>query len=141
MIRKLNNTLFFSLVAILTFALLTQLANLIGFGDQEVFLKHPEYPEGEEFKKHLKFWKVVLFVTTSITGVLLTTTIFSIIKKNQSLFNWTSLITFFSLGVLPFIAFINGKTVTGILTTVLVFSGIMVTVFKINRESNKSKNI
>jgi hypothetical protein len=135
MIKKIDKPFVFALIAVLLVALFVQLANLIGFGSQEIFLNHPEYPEGEEFKRDLEFGRKILTTSTLITGLLLALAIFSRIRKNYLLFNWTSLLTFILIGVLPVIAFYNEKKVTGLIMSAFVFIGILLSVFQMSRKT------
>lgn len=135
MIKKINKSFVFALIAVLLVAFFVQLANLIDFGSQEIFLNHPEYPEGEEFIRDLEFGRKVLTASTFLTGLLLATAIFSRVRKNYLLFNWTSLLTFILIGVLPVIAFNNGKKVTGLIMSAFVFVGILLSVFQMRRKT------
>ena len=42
------------LVIALGFTLIAEIGNLIGFGTQEAYLQHPDYPEGEQYKKDVE---------------------------------------------------------------------------------------
>jgi hypothetical protein len=97
----------------LSFALLAETANLIGFGSQEHYLQHPDYPEGPDFKRDISNGFIQLTFWTIITAALLTVTIYSRIKKNINLFNQLALTTFIVATYLPILTILNGLTTRG----------------------------
>ena len=99
----------------LSFALLAETANLIGFGSQEYYLQHPDYPEGPGFKRDLSNGFIQLTFWIIITSALLTLTIYSRIKKNKKLFNQLALTTFIIATYLPILTISNRLTTRGIL--------------------------
>lgn len=100
-------------ITILSFALIAEMANLIGFGSQEHFLQHPDYPEGNDYLKDLKNGFIQLVIWTIITAVLLTLTIYARLKKNRKLFNQLALTTFILAIYLPILTILNGLPTRG----------------------------
>ena len=129
------------LLLFLSFALIVELANLIGFGSQEIFLQHPDYPEGQEYRNALTIGRVKLIIWTLLTAGLLLVATVSKINKNKALFNWVTLITFTLAICLPFLAIISGNIAVGLIATVAILGLIGLTVFKMKKEKNTAPNI
>lgn len=132
--KKIELFLAIATVSFLFFVLIAELGNLIGFGTQEYYLNHPEYPEGEEFKKAIENGKLELTLWTILTTALLATVIYSKVKKDQKLFNRSALATFLASIYIPILSFVKGMITLGfgILTVIIVL--IVVVIFQIRRE-------
>jgi len=133
-IRTLDKILATIVIVGLSFALLTETANLIGFGSQEYYLQHPDYPEGPDFKRDVSNGFIQLSIWTIITGVLLTLTIYSRIKKDRKLFNQLALTTFIVATYLPILTIINGLTTRGIVMAGLTLGLAGLTLLKMKNE-------
>jgi|SRR5688572_19627088 hypothetical protein len=132
--KKIDLFLTIATISFLFFFLIAELGNLIGFGTQEFYLNHPDYPEGENFNQAIENGKLELTLWTILTIALLGTILYSKVKKDQKLFNGTALATFLASIYIPFLAFSKGMNTTGfgILAAIIVF--IVVIIFQIRRE-------
>ncbi|GAA4842239.1 hypothetical protein [Algivirga pacifica] len=124
----------------LSLTLLVEIANLIGFGTQEYYLQHPDYPEGSEFKKDLKSGFAQLIFWTIITAGLLTLSIYSRIKKKKGLLNRTALATFIFATYLPILTILNGLTIRGLIMGTVTLGLAGLTLIKMIKEKSIGKN-
>ncbi len=113
MTKTLDTILKVILIGGLSLAFFGETANLIGFGMQEHYLQHPDYPEGPDYKRDLQEGKIQLAFWTIITAGLLGLVIYSRIKNNRQLFNQTALATFIGATFLALLLIINGGSTTG----------------------------
>ena len=121
---------------LLGLASLIELANLIGFGTQEVYLNHPDYPEGEQFKTDLALGKLKLTLWTLLTLGLLIMTILSKIKKRTDWLNWTALSVFIFATYLPIMTIINGLLFRGLIMGVITCGLAILIIIKMKREKH-----
>lgn len=134
--KNINNILTISLLILLGLTSLIELANLIGFGTQEVYLNHPDYPEGEQFKKELALGKLKLTLWTVLTIGLLITTILSKIKKRTDWLNWTALFVFIFATYLPIMTIINGLVFRGLIMGIITCGLAGLIIIKMKREKH-----
>tara|TARA_B100000795_G_C22534843_1_gene336544 strand:- start:205 stop:609 length:405 start_codon:yes stop_codon:yes gene_type:complete len=131
----MNKVISYFLISILSLFFLIEIANLIGFGSQEIYLKHPDYPEGEQFKKDLRAGHVKLILWSLLTFSLLISTIVAKVNKR---YDWISKIAFiFCLltNYLPYLSFINGKTTNGIIQISITMTLTVLMFFKLKKET------
>lgn len=119
----------------LSFALFVETANLIGFGSQEYYLQHVDYPEGPGLKRDLNNDFIQLTFWTIITAALLTLTIYSRIKMNKKLFNQLALTAFILATYLPILTILNGLTTRGILMAGVTLGLAGLTLLKMKNET------
>src|SRR5690606_29776712 len=134
MMRTVDKILATIVIVGLSFALLAETANLIGFGSQEYYLQHPDYPEGADFKRDVNNGFIQLSFWTIITAALLIWTIYSRIKKDKKLFNQLALTTFIIATYLPILTIINGLTTRGILMAGVTLGLAGLTLLKMKNE-------
>ena len=140
MIRTVDKILATIVIVGLSFALFAETANLIGFGSQEYYLHHPDYPEGPDFKRDIRNGLIQLSFWTIITGALLTLTIYSRIKKNRKLFNQLALTTFILATYLPILTILNGLITRGIIMIVVTLGLAGLALFKMKNEKYTGYN-
>lgn len=134
MTRIIEKILVIILIVGLSFTLLVEIANLIGFGTQEHFLLHPDYPEGREYKRDLQSGLVQLTIWTIVTAGLLTLTIYSRIKKDKGIFNKIAFVTFILATYLPILTIMNGLTTRGLIMAFVTLGLAGLTLFKMKKE-------
>ena len=135
---EMTNTIdkIIGIIALLFLSLLTivELTNLIGFGSQEYYLQHLGFPEGNDYLSELKSGKLRLSLLTILTFGLLSSLIYSIIKRKRNLISTLVILTFSLAMYLPILAFANGKTLTGI-----IFGLIFITIIILTIKNGKTK--
>jgi hypothetical protein len=120
----------------LVLALLVEIANLIGFGSQEYFLHHPDYPDGPQFRRDVNagFGRLVFF--TLVTAALLLEAIYARRKGNQLLFYQITLLTFLFAFYLPIITILNGLVSRGIFMALIILGLAGFSLLQLLREKN-----
>ncbi len=131
---KVDKILATIVIVWLSFALLAKITNLIGFGSQEYYLQHPDYPEGADFKRDVNNGFILLTFWTIITAALLTLTIYSRIKKNKKLFNQLALTTFIVATYPPILIISKGLTTRGIIMAGVTLGLAGLTLLKMKHE-------
>jgi len=134
MYKKVDVFLTIVSITLLSLAVIGELGNLLGFGTQEVYLHHPDFPEGENFIKDIENGKLELLLWAILTMALLVITIYSKVKRDRKLFNWTALTTFIVTSYLPFLTIANGMIARGFLMLAVLISLIAIVLFQIRRE-------
>lgn len=134
MTRIIDKILAIILIVGLFFTLLVEIANLIGFGTQEHFLQHPDYPEGPEYKRDLQSGLVQLTIWTIVSAGLLTLTIYSRIKKDKGLFNKIAFTTFILATYLPILTIMKGGTTRGLIMAFVTLGLAGLTLIKMKKE-------
>ena len=132
--RKVDIFLTTITLILLAFALIAELGNLVNFGSQEFYLQHPEFPEGENYNKAIENGKLELILWTILTISLLTMILYSKFKKNQKLFNRTSVAIFIFATYLPILTITNGLIVRGLIMLIVIIGLIAITLFQIRQE-------
>ena len=138
--RIMDKILVIILLVGLSFTLLVEIANMIGFGSQEHFLQHPAYPEGPEYKRDLQSGLVQLIIWTIVTAGLLTLTIYSRIKKDKGLFNKIAFVTFVLATYLPILTIMSGLTTRGLIMALITLGLAGLTFVKMKKDKNTGYN-
>ena len=138
--RIMDKILVIILLVGLSFTLLVEIANMIGFGSQEHFLQHPDYPEGPEYKRDLQSGLVQLIIWTIVTAGLLTLTIYSRIKKDKGLFNKIAFVTFVLATYLPILTIMSGLTTRGLIMSLITLGLAGLTFVKMKKDKNTGYN-
>ncbi len=136
--KKIDLFLTIATISFLCFVLISELANLIGFGTQEFYLNHPEYPEGEKFGSAIEKGRLELTFWTILTIVFLATIIYAKVNRDQKLFYRTTLAAFIATIYIPLIAFAKGKITTGFFILAVIVMFIAVVIVQIMSEKAKS---
>ena len=132
--RIIDKILAIILIIGLSFTLIVEIANLIGFGTQEHFLQHPDYPDGLEYKRDLQSGLIQLTIGTVITAGLLILIIYSRIKKDKYLFNRIAFITFIFATSLPILTIMNGLTTRGLIMAFVTLGLAGLTFIKLKKD-------
>lgn len=131
----MNKAITYFLTITLSLLLIVEIANLIGFGSQEIYLNHPDYPEGEQFKKDLETGRIKLILWTFLTLSLLVSIVISKLKKRNDWINRIALIFFGLTNYLPFLSFTNGKTTNGFIQAVVTMTLTLLMYLKMKKET------
>jgi len=131
----MNKVITYFLIITLSLLLIVELANLIGFGSQEFYLNHPDYPEGEQFKKDLESGRFKLIMWTLLTLSLLISAAISKLKKRNDWINRIALIFFGLTNYLPFLSFTNGKITNGFIQAGVTVTLTLLMYFKMKNET------
>ena len=131
----MNKTITYFLIITLSLLFIIEIANLIGFGSQEIYLNHPDYPEGEQFKKDLESGLFKLILWTTLTFSLLISTVISKLKKRNDWINKIALTILVFTNYLPFLSFTNGKTTNGFIQAGVTMTLTILMYLKIKKDS------
>lgn len=135
----MSKAIAYTLILLLSFCFLIEITNLINFGSQEIYLNHPDYPEGEKFKKGVQAGQIKLIIWTLLTIILLVTTIVSKLKNRYDRICIIAFICCILTNYLPYLSFINGKTTNGIIQILITVTLTVLMFFKVQREIANEK--
>ena len=133
----LNRILAILLIVFLGLTLISELANLIGFRSQEIYLNHPDYPEGEKYKADLAAGKLELIIWTILTAGSLMMIIISLVKKRIDWLNWVALLIFVLATYLPILIIINGLIFRGIVFGIITLGLAGLIILKMIKENTR----
>lgn len=120
----------------LSLALVIEVGNLIGFGSHEYYLHHPDYPDGEQFRRDVNSGFAMLLFFTLTTAVLLMVVLVAKRRNNKLMFYQAALLTFLFALFLPIRTMMNGLIFTGVAIALIILGIVALVVMRIVQERN-----